>query len=124
MLEHIAPILSELDSPWSVMGLFLIGFFALFWKFGRDLLQVVKETRDTASHVSESIVTNHGSKNLGDAIDRLTSMVMDGALSGAEDRRLIHQMVKRFDAHLEESERLKPLLFQIAEKVGVEHAQH
>lgn len=78
----IAAVMEAADSGWAVAALFLVMAFLLLWKFGNDIIALLKEntavTREanaTAEHISKSIVTNHGSKNLGDAIDRLTSEV-------------------------------------------------
>jgi len=78
----IAAIVASADSGWAIAAIFLIGSFGLLWKFGNDILGLLKENNRMTQaaqlqteHISHSIITNHGSKNLGDAIDRLTGEV-------------------------------------------------
>lgn len=88
-VNGVAAILEATNSFYAIIALFMLGMFALLWKFGFVLIEALRENtrvtkeshaiateaNDTAKEISESIVTNHGSKNIGDSIDRLTTIV-------------------------------------------------
>lgn len=78
-MDSLADIVEAADTPLGLVALVLLGIFVLLWKYGGEMLRLSRETHaDTAEtkkatkDVQKSIVTNHGSKNIGDAIDRLT----------------------------------------------------
>lgn len=78
----VARTIEAADSGWALAAIFLLGIYALLWKFGRELLelartnqQVAQDNHQKTTEITESIRTNHGSKNLGDAVDRLTEEV-------------------------------------------------
>lgn len=71
-MDSLADIVEAADSPWGIVALIVLGLYVLMWKYGGTLLQLQRETRDASVHVKEAIITNQGSKNLGDAIDKLT----------------------------------------------------
>ena len=87
-MDSLAQAVQAADGPWPVLAIALIGLYALFWKFGNQLLTLTKEVHSEAKNVSDSIVTNHGSKNIGDAIDRLTEQVgvVTTMIAGIDDR--------------------------------------
>lgn len=77
-IENIIRLIDAVGSSWSAIALLvLVGMFLLLWKYGRDLIKAVQANTRTTNHISKSIVTNHGSKNIGDAVDRLTSKVAE-----------------------------------------------
>lgn len=83
-MDSLARAVEAADGPWPVIAIGLIGVYVLVWRFGGQILATVREinTTATAAHtearsISESILTNHGSKNLGDAVDRLYETVQD-----------------------------------------------
>lgn len=111
--EGLAGVLQAADSPWAIVALVLLGSFALLWKFGGELLtltrenntvakeahSVAKDAKSKADEISSNIITNHGSKNLGDAIDRLTEWMLvhmheqretDTALSDMRAELVLH----------------------------------
>jgi hypothetical protein len=62
----------------SLMPLFVAVVTVIGGVMVAKLNKVQKETKDTSARVAQvqnDIITNHGSKNLGDAIDRLTTHV-------------------------------------------------
>ena len=88
----IAQIIEAGDTMQGIIILLLLCVFGLLWKYGKQLLDLtaegnerVKNVDSTATQISEDIVTNHGSKNLGDAVDRLTESVHLLHLARAED---------------------------------------
>lgn len=81
-MEPLVEAVQAADSVWAVLAIAIIGLYVLVWKFGGQLLSVARENNAVAKEahaevksVSESIVTNHGSKNMGDAIDRITEVL-------------------------------------------------
>lgn len=77
-VESVIRLIDAVGNSWSAVALLvLIGCFLLLWKYGRDLIKAVQANTKTTNHISKSIVTNHGSKNIGDAVDRLTSKVAE-----------------------------------------------
>lgn len=95
-MDQLARAVEAADGPWPVIAIGLIGLYVLAWKFGGELLsllreniQLTKAAHDETKQISESIVTNHGSKNLGDAIDKITEKLegMDQRLQVLEENR-------------------------------------
>lgn len=129
-MENVVDILNAVDSPWSLLTLLILGFFALMWKFGKEILSLLKETRTVAKDVQQSIITNHGSKNIGDAIDRLTEWQMQQQTQDAEDRllvqgvaqqlehdrQLMRDLTKTVDKHIAESEPIRTFVQEIQEE--------
>lgn len=86
MTDNIIRIMEAADSGWPVVALFVVILGGLGWKYGAELLRITKQNQELAmssqnvalankretEHISDAIITNHGSKNIGDAIDRLT----------------------------------------------------
>ena len=73
----IAQIIEAADTIQAIIILFMIGVFAFGWKYGRELLQLARAMSERTKKISGDIVTNHGSKNLGDAVDRLYEKLVD-----------------------------------------------
>jgi hypothetical protein len=127
-VDAVAGIIETVDTPLGLLALVIIGFFALAWKFGKEIITALREIRveqtatktqldDTKTqidHVSNSIITNHGSKNIGDAIDRLTGWFMDSETERAENTQLLQLVARRLDDHITESEPLKAQLLALA----------
>lgn len=77
-VENIIRLIEAVGDSWAaIVLLVLIGLFLLLWKYGRDLIKAVQANTKTTNHISKSIITNHGSKNIGDAVDRLTAKVAE-----------------------------------------------
>lgn len=74
-MDGISEIVEAADSGWALAAIFLIGIYLLLWKYGGEMLRLSRENNLVTKNVADSIVTNHGSKNLGDAVDRLTESV-------------------------------------------------
>lgn len=88
MGDTLARAVEAADGPWPVLAIALIGLYALFWKFGNQLLSLMQAQHEETKGIAESIVTNHGSKNIGDAVDRLTEnvWVIKDYVEGLDDR--------------------------------------
>ena len=77
-IESIIRLIDAVGSSWSAIALLvLIGLFLLLWKFGRDIIKALRDNTSKTERIQASIKTNHGSKNIGDAIDRLTTKVAE-----------------------------------------------
>jgi hypothetical protein len=129
-MEHVDDILGAASSPWGLVALLLLGFFALTWKYGHEILATMREVRsaardthDVAKKVEQSIVTNHGSKNIGDAIDRLTGWYMDHQEEAAERQRVLNLVVEKLDNHIDDCRPLSELVQEIQKERG-RAAQH
>ena len=75
--EDIATVLEAADTFQAFVLLALFGVFLIVWKYGRELLALVRETREHTSQIGSDIVTNHGSANLGNAVDKLYECIVD-----------------------------------------------
>lgn len=126
-MDAVADIIGAVDTPLGLLALVIIGFFALAWKFGNSLISLLKEIRVEQSsakalvveadkkmeHVQQAIITNHGSKNIGDAVDRLTGWFMDSETERAENTQLLQLVAKRLDDHLTESTKVWDLVHEL-----------
>lgn len=128
-MDAIAGIIDSVDTPLGLLALIIIGFFALAWKFGKDIIVTLREirteqasTKAKVDHVSESIITNHGSKNIGDAIDRLTGWFMDSETERAENTQLLQLVATRLDDHLIESSKVWNVVHRLNEQAGERRA--
>ena len=128
-MDAIAGIIDSVDTPLGLLALIIIGFFALAWKFGKDIIVTLREirteqasTKAKVDHVSESIITNHGSKNIGDAIDRLTGWFMDSEAERAENTQLLQLVATRLDDHLVESGKVWDVVHQLNAQAGERRA--
>lgn len=99
--ETILKAAQSVDDGWSVLALFIVCTAVLAWKFGGTLLELVEltkagnqvavEARDKAAEIGNSIKTNHGSKSLGDAVDRLTEEMWAVRAEQAEMRGILNE---------------------------------
>jgi hypothetical protein len=119
-MENLADILKAVDSPMPLVALLILGFYALLWRYGKEIIgllretkQAAVETRDTAADVQTSIITNHGSKNIGDAIDRLTGWQMDQQEQDEVDRLLLRTVSEKLDIHISESEPIRAFVHEM-----------
>lgn len=92
-MNDLSRVIEATDSAWALSAIFLIGIYSLLWKFGGEMLSLARENNHVAKQaaaaaedVKTSIITNRGSKNIGDAVDRLTEQ--------------LEELQVRFDAHL------------------------
>ena len=83
MLEDALKFAESLENPLTVLILLIVALGALVWRFLDKKLQTVAAQNDALSEqtaaLSDSLVTNHGSRNMGDAVDRLTEMMYQAA---------------------------------------------
>jgi len=113
-MEGMARIVEAADSFYAIVAIALLGIFALLWKYGGKILELLRENnrltreaheiaveaKDTATDIQQSIVTNHGSKNIGDAMDRLTESVWEVRDQGKETSDALAALVVRFEEHV------------------------
>lgn len=81
-MDSLARAVEAADSGWPVLAIAIIGLYVLMWKFGGQMLALARDTNDKAnsthekaSKITESIITNHDSRNIGDAIDKITDAI-------------------------------------------------
>lgn len=127
-MDWVEGVVNSGDSGWKVITIFLVGIYVLLWKYGGDLLKlqrennaVVKrshevaknaektavEVRTEARKISSNIITNHGSKNLGDAIDRITEWMLTHMHESRESDQVLNNLRRDLALHLAESETSK-----------------
>lgn len=77
-MDTLLKAVEAADGPWPVLAIFIIGLYVLVWRYGGALLAIVRANTEVAAQanakadqISAAIVTNHGSANLGEAVDRL-----------------------------------------------------
>lgn len=97
MLDAIAKIL-EILTPVFVAATTAIGA-VLVAKIGK-VQKDARATNEKVTKVQRDIITNHGSKNLGDAIDRLTTKV-EGIADNQDDLISTVNDMQARDASLE-----------------------
>ena len=108
-MQGLENVLKAVDSWMGVTALVLILSYLLLWKYGGELLKLTRqnaenseaaredaaEAKATVEKISQDIVTNHGSKNLGDAIDRLTGWMLDHIKEAEKDSEKIEVLEVR-----------------------------
>lgn len=99
-MDSLAELVDAVDSWWSIMALLMIGLYALAWKFGSELIHNTRKT-------NESIQTNHGSKNLGDAVDRLTDLLLAHSEDISEIKSTQVAQATQMSRHLRECEQTR-----------------
>jgi hypothetical protein len=128
-MKDLVNAVAEADSWFSLGAIFLIGIYVLMWRFGGKLLDAVQENtrltkangnvaheaNQTVSAVREAIITNHGSKNLGDAIDRITDKLVAMGEDAAADRRHLTELHQAFIAKSMDGDNLEE---RISKKFG------
>lgn len=136
MGDALARAVEAADGPWPVIAIAVIGLYVLLWRFGGQLLAVARENNvvaheakdvavaahDEAKQISESIITNHGSKNLGDAVDRLTAWMLTHLDESREADRAVALLRSQFVLHLatsaETEEAVRKSLTDIDDRLG------
>lgn len=120
-MDALANAVSNVDSPYSLIALAIVGMYALLWRWGGKMLDAVKEnTRLTkenkvvaveakakAANIEKSIITNHGSKNLGDAVDRLTAWLLEHMEESKHGLDQLHTLQSVVVASAVESEEVR-----------------
>ena len=75
--DDIATVIEAADTLKAIAVLLLLGSFALTWKYGREILQLARALHEKTEKINKGLETNHGSENMGQAVDRLYEMVLD-----------------------------------------------
>lgn len=123
-MDPLARAVEAADGPWPVFAIAIIGLYVLIWRFGGQLLRVAQEnnglargavTTATKAHqqireVSEQIVTNHGSKNLGDAIDRLSEWMLLHLEESRNSDEALSTLRSSFVQHIAETDAVRTTL--------------
>lgn len=116
-MDWLAEVVQAADSGWAITAIFLLGIYVLLWKFGGEVLQLVRDINTTAHHanktavankkqvedIATSIVTNHGSKNLGDAVDRITEWMLSHMAETREANEKLTALSDRLEEHIGDS---------------------
>ena len=76
-MDDIISVMEAANSVWPVLALAVLGVLMLIWKFGGQLIQLQHENLEASRKLARDIQTNHGSKNVGQAIDRIIEVVWD-----------------------------------------------
>lgn len=117
-MDPLARAVEAADGPWPVFAIAILGLYVLVWRFGGQLLNVARDNNDLAKgavttatkaheqikQVSDSIVTNHGSKNLGDAIDRLSEWMLLHLEESRNDAEALTTLRTSFIHHIAETD--------------------
>jgi hypothetical protein len=122
-MDWVEGVVNSGDSAWKVFTIFLIGIYVLLWKYGGELVKLARENnteakqahrvartasetavevRNEARQISKNIVTNHGSKNLGDAIDRITEWMLTHMKEQRDSDSQISELRRELALHLAE----------------------
>lgn len=75
--DDIATVIDAADTFQAIVVLLLLGSFALTWRYGREMLQLARALHEKTEKIDKGLETNHGSENVGKAMDRLYEMVLD-----------------------------------------------
>ena len=117
-MESLVEAVASADNVWAVVAIFLLGIYVLAWKYGGELLKLARENnrvakaaaetaqdvKSEAQEISKNIITNHGSKNIGDAIDRLTEWMLTHMAETRENDERMMELRQEFALHLASSE--------------------
>lgn len=98
--EDIAHIIEAADTLRAIIILFMFGVFAFGWKYGREVLQLARTMAERTEKISGDIVTNHGSKNLGEAVDRLYEKLVDLQATREIDSMEAEKRSKRIEGQI------------------------
>lgn len=101
-LDGLSRLIESTDSLRGLLILFLVGLFALVWRFGNKILDLLKTNSADTAHVRQAIVTNHGSRNLGDAVDRITDRLMRMQDSQDNTDALQRSLARDLERHITE----------------------
>jgi hypothetical protein len=100
--SDVAQIIEAADTFQAIVILLLLGFFALAWKYGREILLLMRGASETTEKIDKDLQTNHGSKNIGDAVDRLYEMVLDIQVTREIDSKRACERQAALERHLRE----------------------
>lgn len=100
--EDIAHIIEAADTFQAIVILLLIGFFLLAWKYGRELLLLARDMSNITEKIDKGLETNHGSENMGKAIDRQYEMLLDLQVTREIDAKRAEERQACLERHLRE----------------------
>jgi len=120
----LADAVAATDGPWALAAIAVIGLYVLLWRYSGQILTLLKESRDRAvvavekaevvhqevKDISSSIMTNHGSKNLGDAIDRLSQWMLLHLEESRDDAEALRILKREFIAHIAQTDNDRDVL--------------
>lgn len=106
-MDSMADAVAAADSIYAVLAIGILGLYALLWRFGGELLkkmdkntEITVEANSVAKDVATSIITNHGSKNIGEAIDRLTEWMVRHMDESQHDKDQLRSLESAFIARV------------------------
>lgn len=123
-MHDLSDVLGAVNDVGSALSLISIGIFLLLWKYGGEMLHlarvnstkiaeqhqdikeakvVAEEARAEVQDISAKMVTNHGSKNIGDAIDRLTEWMLMHLKESRKSDEMMAQVRQELVLHLAEA---------------------
>lgn len=100
--EDIARIIEAADTLQAIVILLLLGFFLLAWKYGREMLQLARALAEKTEKIDKGLETNHGSENMGKAIDRQYEMLLDLQVTREIDAKRAEERQACLERHLQE----------------------
>lgn len=119
-MDSLVDAIEAADGPWPVVAIFIIGLYLMIWRYGGPMLSLMRENNalakdahTKAQEIATSIETNHGSKSIGDAVDKLTDSV--GTLVN-ENRTLQVDMAaqqERLNDHITTSDERHELVMKL-----------
>ena len=107
-MNDFAPLIGVLEDPFAALVVMMLAVGALAWRYIDTRLRSFAQKADQAvastEAITEAIITNHGSKNIGNAIDRLTehSFILMESVSRAD--AAMRKTAEALEAHLVESD--------------------
>jgi hypothetical protein len=102
-MDPLARAVEAANGPWPVLAIFILCFSVLTWKLAIPLLRMTRESHEATEQIKQDIVTNHGSKNIGDAIDRLTEWMLQHLEESRTEAAQVADLRREFVVHLVDS---------------------
>lgn len=123
-MESLVDAVAEADSWHSLVAIGLIGLFVMLWRWGGRLLDLVQQVlhvteqaaqdasdaREQVDRVASSIVTNHGSKNLGESVDRITEWLVQHMEEARHRDEMLADLQRAFLSKMVEGDHRHELL--------------
>jgi len=132
----LADAVAATDGPWALAAIAVIGLYVLLWRYSGQIIGLLQENRDRAEvavekaevvhqevrDISSAIVTNHGSKNLGDAVDRLSQWMLLHLEEARDDAEELRVLKREFIAHISQTDMdrasIRRTLAEVDERLG------
>lgn len=113
-MGDLSDAVAATDGPWALAAIAVIGLYVLLWRYAGQILTLLHENRENAEKAVEvaasvqqdvqdittAIATNHGSKSLGDAVDRLSTWMLTHLEESRQDAAALAVLRNEFIQHL------------------------